>query len=66
MSFSGLIHSQTRAYIAACVSTIYEKITFVKLNGTIQRTIISLIMIFLTTCITTTKSDWVTTEIIQI
>ena len=40
--------------------------TFIKLTGTIQRKIVGLIMILLTICITTTKSDWVMTNIIEI
>ena len=43
-----------------------KKIRFVKLTGKIQRKIVDSIMILLTTCITNTKYDWVTTKIIEI
>ena len=64
--FSDLLHSNMRAYIAACVSTIPKTITFVKLTRKIQRKIIHSIMILLTTWITNIKSDWVTTNLILI
>ena len=59
------IHRYTLILRLVC-SQSTKQFKFVKMTGTIKKEIVDSIIIFLTTYITTTKSDWVTTDINQI